>query len=231
MPLINVIVYGFLDALNPCNLSTLVFITVILSRLRRGKVPAAFLGWTFMFMSFIASLVYAIGGLMNVLYSIPFYLSMRVFYLVVGAAFVWAGIVHLMDWAKLYKDNTAAIALPLLDDGKGKPFSPVLARIILIPAAFVLNAFSTVWPMNKYVMFYANYLYMPGEFKKTLIMLIAYCAMLALPMALAPLWISWTSNNGWVSRNMSKAKITISAVITGLGISLIYVFFRATYLG
>lgn len=230
MPLISVFAYGFLDAFNPCNLSTLVFITVILSWLRRGKVPAASPGWVFMVMSFIASLVYSIGVLFNVLCSFPFYLTMRVFYLVVGVVFVWAGIVHLMDWAKLYKENTAAIVLPLLDDGKGKPFSPFLARIILILAAFVFNAFSTVWPSNKYITFYANYLYMPGEFKKTLIMLIVYCAMLSLPMALAPLWISLTSNNGWVSRNMSKAKITISALIMGLGISLIYVFFRATYL-
>ncbi len=230
MPLVNVIVYGFADALNPCNLATLVIFTALLGWLRRGKVSPVFNGWAFVVLSFIASLIYAAGGLMNILYSFPFFMAMRVFYIVVGVVFVWAGVVHLMDWVKLYKGNAAVFTLPFLEDGQGKPFSGILARFIVIAAAFVLNAFSTVWPANKYITFYANYLHMPGEFKKTLIMLIVYSVMLAVPMAIAPLWMSWTSQKGWVCRNMSKAKITVSAVLIGLGVSLIYVFIRAVFM-
>lgn len=230
MPLVNVIVYGFADALNPCNLSTLVIFTAILGWLRRGKVSPVLNGWAFVVLSFIASLIYATGGLMNILYSFPFFMAMRVLYVVLGVIFVWAGVLHFMDWVKLYKGSIAEFALPLLEDRQGKPCSGILAKLVVITAAFVLNAFSTVWPANKYITFYSNYLHMPGEFKATIIMLIVYCMMLAVPMALAPVWMSWTSQNGWVYRNMSKAKISISAFLIGLGVSLIYVFVRAVFM-
>lgn len=224
MPLDQVIIYGLGDALNPCNLSTLVIFTAYLGWLRYRKSSTAFAGWAFVVLSFIASLIYATGGLMNILYSIPFFTAMRVFYVFVGVVFVVVAAVHLLDWVKIYKGGAVKFVLPLIDDGQGRPFSRFLSRSAVIVLAFVLNAFATVWPSNKFIMVYSNYLHVPGEFKKTMIMLVVYCVMLTLPLMISLLWMSWTLPDGWVSRNISKAKIMLSAFVMGLGISLVYIF-------
>lgn len=224
MPLDNVIVYGLGDALNPCNLSTLVMFTAYLGWLRHRKISTAFAGWAFVVFSFIASLIYATGGLMNILYSISFFAAMRVFYVLIGVVFVVVGAVHFLDWVKIYKGGEVKFGLPLTDDGQGVPFSKFLTSLSVIVLAIVLNAFATVWPSNKFITVYANYLHVPGEFKKTLIMLVIYCVMLTLPMLISLLWMSWTLPDGWVSRNLSKAKIMLSAFVMGLGISLVYIF-------
>jgi hypothetical protein len=175
-------------------------------------------------MSYIAVLLYLSGIGMDVLYSVPFFKTVRVFYFFVGVVFAVVGMIHFLDWIKLQNGRSDSLWLPLLDDGNGKASSPLLGRILVFSFAFVFNATATIWPNNKFINFYANYLYVPGRFMETVWLLAVYSLMLIVPFVLAMYWVRLTSPEGLVAGNMSKAKIVVSAVVLGLGVSLIYVF-------
>lgn len=160
---------------------------------------------------------------MNILYSIPFFKSVRYVYAVLGVVFIIYGIVHFADWLRIRKANFR-MTLPVTDDGKGKPFSRILASPLFFMAAVVLSAIATIWPPNKFISFYSNYVNVPGETKSTLIMLGVYNLVLVVPVGLAMLWIPWASPNGWAAMNLSKTKVILSSFLLGLGICLVYIF-------
>ena len=224
MPLANILVYGLGDALNPCNLATMVMFAALLGWFRHRHLSTVQLGRSFIGISYFASLVYMAGGLMNILYSITFFKVVRVLYCVIGVVFFVVGIIHLVDWMRIKKGDLARISLALFDDGKGRPFSKNFGAFYAIALAIVLNATATIWPTNKFIMFYSNYLFMPGAFKSTLGMLAIYCLMLTAPLVVALFWIPWTSPVGWVYKNPSKAKVILSSFLLGLGGSLVYIF-------
>lgn len=226
LPLANIIVYGLSDALNPCNLSTMIIAVIFLGWLRQKGIAHVSLAWVFVGVSYVAVLAYALGGFMSVLYSVSFFNSMRVLYFVIGVLFCIAGLIHFFDWIKVRQGKASEVLLPLSKgySAEAKPLAQLLGRSSVITLAAVLNAASTVWPMNKYIGFYANFLGMPGEVMSAFLMLAIYCLMLVLPLAVVPLWMSWTSPSGWVSMKPSQGKIVLSAFILGVGINLIYVF-------
>ena len=224
MPFVNILVYGLGDALNPCNLATMVMFAALLGWLRDRYLFGVSLGCIFIGVSYAASLIYLAGGLMNILYSILFFDVMRVFYCVIGVVFLLIGFLHLVDWARIQKGDLTRILLPFSSDGKGQQLSKVLGTTSVVVLAIILNATATIWPANKSIMFYANYLFVPGVFLSTLFMLATYSLMLTLPLTAALFWIRWTSPSGWVFKNLSKTKIILSSFLLGLGGSLVYIF-------
>jgi hypothetical protein len=226
MPLVNVVIYGLGDAINPCNLSTVILFAALLGWLRRKGISDSSLPLVFIGVAYAAALVYALGGMMGILYSVTFFNTMRVVYFVLGIVLCIAGLLHFIDWIKLRKGNAAALFLPFSakDVPPAKPAAQVVARCFLVFFAAVLSACSTIWPMNKYISFYTNYLAVPGEVASTVIMLAVYCLTLTVPLVIGLLWMPWTSPSGWVAINPSRAKAVVSAFVLATGINLVYVF-------
>lgn len=224
MPLANILVYGFRDAINPCNLSTMVLFAALLGLLRRRQLPYIRLGWIFVVVSYMASLIFLAGGLMNILYSILFFQVVRIIYVIVGIVFVVVGIIHLIDWIRIRRGGLSKILLALSDDGKGKSFPKIAGVFIVIAIAVYLNAIATIWPSNSYISFYLNFINIPGERKEAIIMLFIYSLMMIAPLAVAMLWIFWSSPCGWGTKSPAKAKMVLSSVLLGLGGCLVYIF-------
>jgi hypothetical protein len=224
VPLTNILVYGLGDALNPCNLSTMVMFTAMLGWLRRRHLPYLSLGWTFIILSYIASLIFSTGGLMNILYSILFFKVGRIIYFAIGIVFIIIGVIYLIDWVRMKRGSLSKASRVLSDDGKGKLFSNVLGKIGVVSSAVLLNALATIWPSNAIISFYANYFDVPGEKKATIIMLCIYNLMLIVPFVAAMLWIPWNSSSGWMTKAPAKAKMVLSSFLLGLGIGLVYNF-------
>lgn len=226
MPLLNVMIYGLGDAINPCNLSTVILFAALLGWLRQKGMPYAVLAWVFVVLAYVASLVYALGGLMSILYSVTFFQTMRIVYCGLGLVFCIIGLIHMIDWIKIRKGSSSALFLPFVANEvpAAKPLLQLAGRIMLTSSAVLLSGASTVWPMNKYVGFYTNYLGVPGEVVSTIVMLAVYCLMMIAPLIVVPFWMSWVSPSGWVTKYPSRAKAIISALILGVGINLVYVF-------
>lgn len=224
IPFANILVYGFTDAFNPCNLSTVVIFVALLGWAKRRQLPYIQLGWAFIVFSYIASLIFSLGGLMNILYSALFFKAARVVYVVIGIVFIIGGVIHLIDWVRIKRGDLSKMSLALSDDGKGKPFSIVWGRIGVIAPAFYLNAIATIWPPNSFISFYANYLEMPGMRIATFRMLCIYNLMLIVPLVAAMLWILWNASSGWVTKSPAKAKMVFSSFLLGLGVCLVYIF-------
>ena len=223
MPLLNIIVYGIFDSLNPCNLSMVVFFAAFLGWLRRRKLPHRQLGWVFIIAFYLSLFAYSLGIGMGVLYSIKFFYYGRVFYTLVGIIFLILSIVHFIDWVFLLK-RVNKMMLPLTDQGSLKPiFTPVVVFMAIV-SAVILSALSTIWPSNESISFYSNFLAVPGQSAWAMFMLFVYDLMIIVPLVLTMYWIFFTSPSGWGAKNLSKVKIILSSYMLGLGFCLVYIF-------
>ena len=140
LPLVEILAYGLKDALNPCNLSTMVMFVALLDWLRRRQLPYVSWGWLFIIFSYTASLFFSTGGLMSILYSILFFKTVRIIYAVIGVTFIIVGVIHLMDWIRIKRGYVSKTPAAISDDGKEKFLFKIFVKIGVIALAVYLAA-------------------------------------------------------------------------------------------
>ena len=160
---------------------------------------------------------------MNILYPREFLTFGRLFYTILGAIFVVKGFFCFKDWIRI-NQKIVSVEKSISEAGQSKPIFKLFGFQLIFFWAVFLSGMSTIWPPNRYISFYANYLNVPGERVSVASMLFLYSFMLVATMGLAFLFYSWTEPGGWLSKMPSKVKIVSSAYLLGLGFCLIYIF-------
>lgn len=224
MNLISVIAIGFLDSLNPCNLSTAIIFAGILSLLRKYQCNVGRSGTTFIVISWIFSIVALFGFFMPVLYSDLFFQFGRMFYCTIGVVFILLGCFVFNSWIQQLKSKSYTGWI-LHDTGVRRKVFFLIPQFFVVYGAIFLNAMSTIWPMDRNVTLLSYDLWDPEKLStKTFLWLGVYALMMLVPLLLARFWIPLSSIDGWVAKNPTKAKSVVSAVLIGVGFSLVFVF-------
>ena len=219
------VVYGLVDAFHRCLLFTLFFLVLMIFELakRRANVPkyVAF----FIAASYVSLLLFSMGVFMQFLYAKQFFAAGRIFYIFAGALLAVCGAVHLRDWWGLTRRGKQySIIAPLGTGPYEQGTFDIKILIIAIMAAVILAAFSTIWPVNQYILIYSNYLLVPGKTLEIFLMLLVYNFMLVTPLLGVFLLLESDFFARWAHQAQSMAKVVLSALLVASGSGLIYIF-------
>ncbi len=194
---------------------------------KRRRLNAPWYAALFIAVVFIALIVFNLGALMTILYADDFFIFARRFYYVFGVLLVVCGALHWRDWWRLKQDAQASLFFPMVvatDEDVSKERVSITVIAPLIAAAVFLCALSTIWPADLYITIQSGFLYMPGRFVESYLIVLVYNFVIALAFVGIFIFISSGFFSNWVQKNLSMFKIILSALTLSLGTGLIYVF-------
>lgn len=223
--MISAVVFGLIDAFNPCLLSTSFFLMFLIFELaKRGGNVSKYTAF-FIATSYVSLLLFSTGLLMPILYAKRFFEIGRIFYFIVGALLIVWGCVHFRDWWGLVRGGKQhPIMAPFVAGPYAQKALSVKVLIGIIVVAVVLAAMSTVWPPSQYIFISSTYLFVPGKSADTFIMLLIYNFILVVPLLGVYLFAESDFFSRWLHQAPTMVKMVFSALLIALGSGIIYIF-------
>jgi len=215
---------GFLDALNPCAMTTVGIFGLLLFFLRDSRfLLRAFVVSFLVFYFTTGFLIQAGWG--TVYFSSMSYLAMAaLFYLTVGAFFIGIGIWLLGIWVKMR-------------GGRPIPYvfgfaiaEPALLRFLGVVLGLVLAVPLYSWPQHWWATMVANDMLLPGKMLDAFTGMAWYGIVRLWPL-LVMAWVyrSIRRNGvcaGWMAKRLSMIFAVSAAFYAGLGFGLVLFFFQ-----
>jgi hypothetical protein len=215
---------GFLDALNPCVLSTASIFGLLLLLLRDSRSLLRAFAFPFLFFYFTAGFLIQAGWGTVYFSSISYQLVAILFYLSIGTFFIGIGIWLLLIWLKMRGGRPG----PQLRSFAIK--EPTLLRFLGAVLGLGLAVPIYYWPQHWWATTIANDQLLPGKVLNAYVGMACYGA-----VRLWPFWlISWAyrsiRRNGvcaaWIAKRPSLIFAVSAAFFMGLGFGLVLVFFQ-----
>ncbi|GEM_PF-4464215 len=219
------VIFGLVDAVNPCLLAALSFFILMVFEFARRRMNAAKYAAFFIATFYISLLLFSMGVLMQILSAKQFFAAGRFFYVFAGVLLAVCGAVHLRDWWGLTRlRERHSIVIPFVTGPYEQGTSDIRILIITIATAVILAALSTLWPANPYIFINSNYLFVPGKTLEVFLMLLVYNFMFVIPFLGIFLLVESDLFSRWVHQAPSMVKVVLSALLIALGSSLVYIF-------
>lgn len=230
---VPVVMSGLGDSINPCNFTTLLIFIMILSRI--GYTPIRIVVYGGLFICFAGGVQFlSVLGSWDQLLTLPIVLDvLRFGYLLTAAAFLYFGVVHILDWQRYKKDNDTKhfkLQLPVFFQDLAENCPPMkLKRILAVIqnisfvgfAAISMSLVGAVYPQNEYVFIVHSFLMSGGDRGFVYQNFSLYVFAMVLPLILA-----WVTILSLALRKKHSAKIIsyykgiLSALFIATGIGL-----------
>lgn len=228
------IIAGLIDSVNPCALAVWLLFVEYLLRFAKNSRSAYLIGFGFIFTLILTSLFINLGIFDEVLFLRWIQDILKVVYGLISILFIVVGVVNFRDWLGYKKTlnlNQFLIKQPrILFQEENSNISFILKYFLLsLFLGFGGGILESVWPPHANVTFlYLNFS-VKGQEPLAILILGIYSLFLALPIVLTCMFYGWfISRLNWREKFLKKIalfKIFSSAVPSGLGLGLLYLFY------
>ena len=235
--LVPALTSGLGDSINPCNFATLLIFIIILSHIAYTPLRIIILGGLFIGLAGGVQWL-SVTGLWDQLLTAKIILdAMRIGYLLIAAAFLFLGIMHILDWWRYKREhdtNCFKLQLPVFFRNKSensplKFWKKVLAFMsnvsLIFVAAIFMSFIGAVYPQSEYMYIVHSFLVSGGgrEFARQSFGL--YSLAMVLPLIIT--WFVILFLALWKKRGakiISYYKGILSALFISTGLGLGYFF-------
>ncbi|MBF0619260.1 MAG: hypothetical protein HQL19_03730 [Candidatus Omnitrophica bacterium] len=217
---------GLKDAFNPCWLTVMGAVVLVLLMLRNDRRAAGtfFLLWMipFLFQSFLLSA----GFCAEIILLYAYRLSVLVVLVLFAFLFLATGISLFKNWQAMYTGKAAADILSRWPVWK----SGLAIRFIAVFGGFLFAVFAYYWSSDMLILQIANEMLLPGRFTETLIKLSIYQVARSLPIMVVGggllYFLTMEKGRGLLLKHLRSAVVIGSAFYLGLGVGLLTVFWK-----
>ena len=215
---------GFLDALNPCALSTAGIFGLALFFLRDSRYLLKAFAIPFLISYFMTGFAILAGWGTDYFSSLSYLRSAAIFHLAVGVLFAGLGLWLLRFWFKMRDGRPGPHLLGIAIK------EPTLLRFLGVALGFGLAVSAYYWPQHWWATVVANDMLLPGKMLDAFAGMAWYKFVKLWPLLLMGWAYRSVRRNGmcaiWVAKRPSMIFAVSAAFFMGLGLGLVLLFFQ-----